>query len=142
MKLTSRRLTRGNRIELAMTSMIDVIFLLLIFFLLNVGYHAAERELTSGIQTQSTNRARSHLEPTIIDVGPADGGGGPVFKLGGREITDAKELRRVLGLLPKEGGAFVRVHDEAPFALVAAAIQACYDAGFLTVSYVPESPGG
>ncbi len=141
MKLTSRRLTRGNRIELAMTSMIDVIFLLLIFFLLNVGYHVAERELDSGIQTQSNSRTKSHLDPVVVDIARS-GGGDYVFKFGGREVADAAELTRLLRLMPQGGGAFVRVRDDSPFALVAAAIQSCYDAGFLSVSYVPQSPGG
>ena len=37
----------------------------------------------------------------------------------------------------KFDGAFVRVSDDAPFDMVAAAIQACKTARFATVSYVP-----
>lgn len=125
-----------------MTSMIDVIFLLLIFFLLNVGYHAAERELDSGIQTKSASRSKSHLEPVIIDIVPASGGGGHVFKIGGRELATAGELTRVLRMMEPTGVAFVRVRDDAPFAMAAAAVQACHDAGFPSVSYVPEPSGG
>ena len=37
----------------------------------------------------------------------------------------------------KIDGAFVRVSDDVPFDMAAAAIQACKTAKFLTVSYVP-----
>ncbi len=139
MKLSSRRLERGNRIELAMTSMIDVIFLLLIFFLLNVGFHRTERQIESAIQTRSTGKARSALEPVIVEIVP--GGAGHVFKLGGREIATTEELTRVLRQMNPADGAFVRVRDDVPFAMAAAAIQACQDAGFLAVSYIPDSSG-
>jgi biopolymer transport protein ExbD len=122
-----------------MTSMIDVIFLLLIFFMLNVGFHQAEREMESGIQTQSRSRARRHLEPVIVRIAP--GGGGHVYRIGGRDLATPEELADVLRLMGRADGAFVRVPDDAPFAMAAAAIQACYDAGFLAVSYVPEAPG-
>lgn len=137
MKLTSRRLVRGNRFELAMTSMIDVIFLLLIFFMLNVRFRLAERNLESGLQTRSARAAPSHLEPVVVEF-ERSASGAYVYKLGAREIATSEELGRVLKALGPADQAFVKVRDDAPFSMVAAAIQACSDSGYLSVAYVPE----
>jgi biopolymer transport protein ExbD len=135
MKLTSRR--HGSKIELQMTSMIDCVFLLLIFFMVTSSFNKAERELDSAIKTQrATGRTASDLAPTIVDV--VQSGRGCVFKLGGREFAAAGELTDVLRQLDnKLDGAIVRVEDEAPFDMAARAIQACKSAGFSLVSYVP-----
>lgn len=140
MKLTSRRLIRGNRFELAMTSMIDVIFLLLIFFMLNVRFRLAERNLESNLQTRSTQAAPSHLEPVVVEIARAPNGS-YVYKIGAREIPTPAELTQVLQALGPSDQAFIKVREDAPFALVAAGIQACHDAGFLSIAYVPDSPG-
>lgn len=140
MKLTSRRLIRGNRFDLAMTSMIDVIFLLLIFFMLNVHFRLAERNLESGLKTRSTRAAPSHLEPVIVEF-DRSASGAYVYKLGAREIATADELTRVLQALGSPEQAFVKVRDDAPFSMVAAAIQACHDSGYLSIAYVPDTPG-
>lgn len=137
MKLSSHRLGRDTRLELPMASMIDVVFLLLIFFMTTSAFVKTERELDSGIRVQREAGNRpSDFEPTIIDVVASDGG--YVYRLGGRELRSQQELERVLrGLENKADGAFVRVSDAVPFDVAAAAIQACRTARFLQVSYVP-----
>lgn len=137
MRLSSRRLTRGTEIELSMTSMIDVVFLLLIFFMTTSSFVKTERNLNSGITLQDESASgTSDLEPAIVDVVP--GGGQFVYRIGEREMTSASELTDILRQFPdKLDGAFVRVSDGAPFQMTAAAIQACKSAGFTIVSYVP-----
>jgi biopolymer transport protein ExbD len=138
MKLSSRKIERDRRIELSMTSMIDVVFLLLIFFMTTSSFVRTERELDSAIRVKNKAQAQalSDLEPAVVEV--VAGGDGFVYKLGTREITSEEELVRVLRSFPnKADGAFVRVSDGAPFRMAAAAIQACKTAGFPTVSYVP-----
>jgi hypothetical protein len=65
-------------------------------------------------------------------------GGKPAFVLGSRVFPDKASLTRVLMALPKEGGVFVRVTDAVAVEATAAALQACKDAGFTKVSYVPS----
>jgi len=137
MRLTNHK-SRRAPYDLPMTSMIDVVFLLLIFFMATTSIVKTERELDSGIQVQkqATSKKKSDWEPAIVDVVPSKGGF--VFRVGGRETDSAEELTEILRPFPnKADGAFVRVHDEAPFDLPAAAIQACKTAGFTAVSYVP-----
>ena len=137
MRLTNRRTQHGQKIELSMTSMIDVVFLLLIFFMTTASFVKTERDLDSNIKTQdSSSAAASDLEPAIVDI--VDSGGRFVFRVGAREVVDAAELTGILRQFPsKLDGAYVKVSNEAPFRMVAAAIQACKDADFTTVTYVP-----
>ena len=135
MKLSSRR--HGSKIELQMTSMIDVVFLLLIFFMVTSSFHKAERELDPAIKLQrAAARNTADLAPAIIDL--VQGESGFIYRLGGRELRSAPELIDILRQFEnKLGGAIVRVSDEAPFDMAATAIQSCKTAGFTLVSYVP-----
>jgi biopolymer transport protein ExbD len=138
MKLTSRKSQRGSKIELAMASMIDVVFLLLIFFMTTASFVKTERELDSAIKVKkkSVQQTPRDLQPAIVDI--VRGDMGFVYRIGSRDMATAEELTDVLRQFDnKADGAFVRVSDEAPFQMAAAAIQACKSANFLTVSYVP-----
>lgn len=121
-----------------MTSMIDVVFLLLIFFMVTSSFVNTERNLDSGIKVESTaaQAQQSDFEPAVVDVVNVDGR--YVFQLGTRQFTTQQELAQVLRQFDnKVDGAFVRVGDDVPFDMAAAAIQACKTAQFVTVSYVP-----
>jgi biopolymer transport protein ExbD len=135
MRLTSRR--HSSQVDLQMTSMIDVVFLLLIFFMVTSSFQKTERELDPAIKVERASSAAARdLAPAIVEV--RRGEGGFVYKLGGRELTSTAELTRILRQFDnKLDGAIVRAADEAPFEMAASAIQACKSAGFMLVSYVP-----
>ncbi len=137
MRLTSRKVQREKKVILSMTSMIDVVFLLLIFFMTTAAFVKTERDIDSTIKVNEKSAAQaSDLEPAIVEIVP--GGSGFVYRVGSRELTSEVELTNVLRAFPnKLDGAFVRVSDGAPFRMAAAAIQACKDADFTAVSYVP-----
>jgi biopolymer transport protein ExbD len=140
MRLTSRKQSRESKLELSMTSMIDVVFLLLIFFMTTTAYMRPEMTLDSAIRLRERSAsANSDLEPAIVEV--ARSGDGVVFRVGAREITSQAELTQVLRQFPnKLDGAYVRVHDDVSFQWAAAAIQACKSADFVLVSYIPWKP--
>ena len=138
MRLTNRKSERGRKVELSMTSMIDVVFLLLIFFMVTSSFIKTERNLDPSIKLResSTISAARDLEPAIVEV--VRSGESFVYRLGGRDLSSTAQLTSLLRQFPnKLDGAFVRVSDEAPFRMTAAAIQACKDAEFALVSYVP-----
>ena len=137
MRLTNRTIQHGQKIELSMTSMIDVVFLLLIFFMTTASFVKTERELDTNIKNQdSASSAASDLEPAIVEI--VNSGGRFVFRVGGREVAAAAELTDILRQFPsKLDGAYVKVSDDAPFEMAAAAIQSCKDADFTIVTYVP-----
>ena len=99
-----------------MTSMIDVVFLLLIFFLVTTTFVKAERQLRPMIQVQEETQESSQqgfLEPAVVYVKRR--GTQSIFKLGGREITAYDELLEVLQVFEnKEDGSFVVVDDQSP----------------------------
>ena len=124
--------------HLEMAPLIDVVFLLLIFFMTTSSFMRTERNLDPTIRLRETSAATSlsDLEPAIVEVARSDTRF--VYRLGGREMTTDRELTQVLRQFPnKVEGAFVQVHDDVPFAMAAAAVQACKTAGFSLVSYVP-----
>ncbi len=138
MRLSSVKVQRESKIELSMTSMIDVVFLLLIFFMTTASFVKTERNLDSAIKVtqRSASQSASDLEPAIVEV--TRGAAGFVYKVGGREIDSNGQLTDLLKQFEnKIDGAFVRVADEAPFRMAAGAIQASKSAGFASVSYVP-----
>ncbi len=138
MKLSNRQRTKSNKIELSMTSMIDVVFLLLIFFLVTTTFIAPERQLKTNVKTQQENANPSSvdLEPAIIDVIVI--GGVPSYRLGAIETNDIDELEEVLSSFEnKIDGAFIRAANDVPFEMPVRAINACKQAGFTIVTYVP-----
>jgi biopolymer transport protein ExbD len=141
MKLSSRRISRDNRITLQMTSMIDVVFLLLIFFIVAASFVETERELKSAIQLDKSG-VPSPFEKIVIDI--VDRGDGIyVYRLGSEDYTDPDRLYEMLNQQParsKAEGAFVRVADGAPFDMSATAISLSKKAKFISVSYIPVEP--
>ena len=61
MKLSSRKIEREKRIELSMTSMIDVVFLLLIFFMTTASFVKTERQLDSAIRVKNKTAEQALL---------------------------------------------------------------------------------
>ncbi len=134
----SRHRGAGPRLgALPLTSLIDVVFLLLIYFIVTADFTGRESDLSSALGRKSAEGgAAADLLPQVLRV-EIRGNGTVGFKLGGREFTDRGKLTEVLRKLPKEAGVFVRVSDGVRVEDAAAAIQACKDAGFTRVSYVP-----
>jgi len=139
MRLTHAR-KRSNQFELQLTPMIDVVFQLLIFFMVTLGFMQTEREIDSAIQVKSQAAEKKRdLEPAIIEVGRAKVGAAIVFRIGGKEFAAAADMFSLLRSLPnKIDGAYVRVSDDAPFEMAAAAIQSAKTAGFVSVTYLPD----
>jgi biopolymer transport protein ExbD len=117
--------------------MIDVVFLLLIYFLVTLSMRVGESSLSSTLKTESRGAGReADLQPQIVHVERGEDNRG-VFRMGQRVMSTKEALRSVLVQLPKEAGVIIRVRGEAPVAAAAAAEQACKDAGFQRISYVP-----
>lgn len=121
---------------LPMTSMIDVVFLLLIFFMVTASFSADEDRLSSVIGTQGAGAAAA-LQPQIVRVRDVDGV--TQFEIGSHRLRTVRSLENLLRALPKEQGVVFRVEDGVPIEDAAAALQAALDAGYLKRSYVPSS---
>ena len=124
--------------ELSMTSMIDVVFLLLIFFIVTTTFVRPEREINSTIKVneQQSAASDSNLEPAIVDV--FRNNTQVQFRVGAVRTNDLEEIKKLLnGFENKSEGAFVRVAGDVPYEAAAQAIGACHASGFESVSYLP-----
>ena len=132
----SRR--RIDRITLNLASMIDVTFLLLIYFMVTTVLAIPEDRLNPTLQTRrdSATGLTSDFQPQRVEVMILDGA--PAYRLVGRVFRDKANLQSVLEPLPKDPGVFIDVYDRVPVGFAVAAIQAARDAGFEQVTYVPS----
>lgn len=135
MRFRPKHRSVGIASDLPMTSMIDVVFLLLIYFMITATF-VRERELRSTLDSVREGSGRAaDLAPQVVEVELRDGRSS--YRIGARIMRTQEELASVLAELPKEGGVFVRVHGDAPWGAAAGALQAVQDAGFLRRTYVP-----
>lgn len=137
MRIAPRHGRVRRRIALPMSSMIDVVFLLLAYFVVTSMVMEREDRLSPTLQVDDGGEAGvpTDFEPQIVEVRQGDAG--PVWWLGSRRFTDRAALTEALRRLPKAPGLFVRVSAGPDVAAAAAAIQCGRDAGFEEVTYVP-----
>jgi biopolymer transport protein ExbD len=124
--------------ELAPTSMIDVVFLLLIFFIATTTFLSPERQLRPAIVVErpAPGASEVNIEPLAIEIVQQDAT--PVFRIGATISPDMALLLPILEQYPdKSAGAWIRLSDEVPFSMAAVAINACQRAGFDAISLVP-----
>lgn len=124
--------------SLPLISLIDVIFLLLIYFIVTSDFSLQERRLPSAVQTEGGGVRSARLQPQIVEI--TTDGEGVRFTIGQVVARDQGSLTDILRRLPREPGVAVRSSPEAPVSAVAAALQAARDAGFEKRSYVPRAP--
>jgi biopolymer transport protein ExbD len=141
MKFSGHKLERDYTPELSLTSMIDVVFLLLIFFITTSSFTRTERELTSQVRFEQAagGKVNQHLERAVIVVEPA-GDGAARYRVGLRTFTNPETLQVFLAANFRGApqGGYVYVPPNVDFQWVAAAINACERAGVGGVSYVPK----
>lgn len=137
MRLTRQDDERSGFLRLPLTSMIDVFFLLLVYFVVQARFTANESQLASQIHQQREGAAaQSDLQPQIIEV-RLSAEGRVEFNLGERTFGSRGSLTAALLRLPPDAPVFVRAHPDVPWSGPVAAQQACKDAGIRNVSYVP-----
>jgi len=122
-----------SRLQIA--SMIDVVFLLLIYFMLTTTLEPPESQLTPALASSEPG-APTALQPQTIEH--AREGGADAFVVGSRVLADQASLTAVLAELPKESGVIVKAPDAVRVSWAAAAVQAARDAGFEKVTYAPS----
>ncbi len=125
--------------QLPMTSMIDVVFLLLIFFMVTSNFASPEDRLAAGLQAEGRGARTQDLQPQVVEVRRVGAEAG--FVIGSNVARSRADLTRVLRSLPREQGVIIKVWGDVPVAAAAAAMQAAADAGFSKRTYVPAEGG-
>jgi biopolymer transport protein ExbD len=124
--------------RLVLVALVDVVLFLLMYFMFAGTLTPPEADLSAGIGRSSTSGGSAGiLTPQVLTVQKSASGGVPEYRIGARVMTSEAALLDVLKALPKGTGVFVKVMGDVPIEAAAAALQACKDAGFDRVSYVP-----
>ena len=135
MNFKRRKESSTDIIRLPLAALIDVVFFLLLYFIMAGTLAAAEGELPMTLSTgKRAAGSGSDYSTQVLFVQIENSK--PVFRLGTRVINTQEQLTAVLSQLPKEPGIVVRAQDEVPVQWTAAALQSARDAGFARVSYV------
>lgn len=112
---------------LNLTSMIDVLFLLIIFFMVATKFDEMERNIQVAVpQVGQAGEELSPPEPLVVAV-TADGH----LALNGESLTEAELVQRLAAARTPLTEPSVVIHGDAkcPFQHVAAALGACRQAG-------------
>ncbi len=125
-----------NRAAVNLSSMIDVTFLLLVYFIVTTVLAPPEDLLTPALKVEEgTSLTKEELDPQIIEIRLQDGQ--PVYSIGSHLCSDRNALAEILVTLPVEPGLIIRVSNDVPVGFAVAAIQIARDAEFERVTYVP-----
>jgi biopolymer transport protein ExbD len=127
---------RTPELQLASAGMIDIVFLLLIFFLVNSSFRPVERQVESEL-TDPAARSSSLLEPLVVRIQP--GANGFEFQVGGRHFPDRAQLKNwLVEWQDREQRVLVIGPAAAPVELSIATLNDLRLLGFKNVSYVPD----
>jgi biopolymer transport protein ExbD len=125
-----------ERVRLPLIALIDVVFFLLIYFVIAGTLAGEEAQLAAALRADKQGAGKgADLTPQILFVEPA--AGKARFRIGERTMEDRASLAALLKQLPKDNGVIVRVAGGVTVEAAATALQATQEAGFKKVSYVP-----
>lgn len=121
---------------LSMSSMIDVTFLLLIYFIVTTVFTPPEDQLTPALKVEQGSAVKENdLEPQIVTVTSSNAR--EVYRIGDQTIDDRNQLASILMRLPNDPGVIIRVDNNVTVGFAIAAVQEARNAGFERVTYVP-----
>ena len=95
---------RTSTLGVTMTPMIDVVFLLLVFFVWTASFQAIERSLPSSLAAAPGGGTTGQIDPDLADfdrvvIGLSWENGHPVWQINGRRIGQLAELRDTLATI-------------------------------------------
>lgn len=118
----------------SLSSLIDVVFLLLAYFVLTAAFALPERSLTPAISVDGQGAdASAEVEPQVVQVRAQSGQ--VVYQLGAQSHSTLDALRAALRKLPQDPGLVIKAEPGTPFGAGAGAIQAGRDVGFQDITW-------
>lgn len=146
MRIPQTRRT-ASAMELRMTPMIDVVFLLLIFFVTTASFQAQEQRLPADLNQPGSSQATT-AEPPEPDLDPivvrlAWRNGEPAWSVNGQEQPSLAEVRAALAriaAIDAELPVVLDIAGEAPLGQMIDIYDACRLAGFERIRFAVEAP--
>jgi biopolymer transport protein ExbD len=134
MKLLRRRSTEGD--DMNMTPLIDVVFNLLVFFLVATSFQRIQRELQVALPRAKASEAVSmDIQPVAVTIsrsGEISMGGTPVA------LGDLPKRLKAAMAAARKPRVFVRGDAKAYHEQVVAVLNACQEAGIHDISLATE----
>ena len=145
-----RRLASSAEIEMQMTSMIDVTFLLLIFFLLGTKFKEPAGRLNAFLpKDRGPNPVNVVViepeEELIVRVMMVPGHKRPIYKLGDIEyptITDLEQQLLVLHGIKADQPVTIDPDPKAQYSYVLQALNSCVKVGYVEIAFSAPIPKG
>jgi biopolymer transport protein ExbD len=144
MKLPLKALSGPVNLSLRMTSLIDVIFLLLIFFILTMQFHKTEGVLANRLPEKSGHSATQAQDLEIVRLRirlSITAGDMPAIRLQDREVRSYDELSGFLTMLPEDVLLVVEPEARVPYRHVIGVYNACLKAEKRNIVFSMARPG-
>jgi len=133
----------NRRIDVTMTPMIDIVFLLLIFFLCTASFQIVEKVLPTPLSTSGTAELPQEIEPELAELEEVViqlrwTAGQPTWVINERvyaSIDDVRQTLTALAGLQADLPVILDVADEAPLGAVVDLYDICRLAGFEKVQF-------
>ncbi|MDZ4781307.1 MAG: biopolymer transporter ExbD [Planctomycetia bacterium] len=132
----------GRGFEVMMTPMIDVVFLLLVFFVCTAGFNRPEEELPSRLSDSGVGgapvapRPEDDFEEIVITL--RESAGRLEYQVSERRCADAGEVREVVRALAEiddQLAVILDVAPEVPLGLMIDIYDSCRAAGFERIQF-------
>jgi len=140
--LLTRRSRRFEPPSLNMAAMIDIVFLLNVFFLCTASGLEVEREMRAQMPQVSTSPAlEREFDPVRIGLRRAEDGvlvtcdGQPCETF--KDLADMLRARRAIADVP----VIIRAEEGVPYGKVVASLDACHGAGLRRVAFSTQGAG-
>ena len=142
-KRSLKRISNGQTsspLQLSSASMIDVVFLLLIFFLVTTSFRTPTQSVITPIVSSAVAPATvsvNDVEKVTLAVGNQSGKIG--YEMGGVQTSDLSNVRKLLKeLKPESVQILVKIGDEIPFQSAISVIALCKTCGHETAAWFPN----
>ncbi len=150
MRIPSHHFESSGRHDATMTPMIDVVFLLLIFFICTASFQIIEQNLPSQIQIEapggasdaSIEPAEQDLEPVIVTIGWRNGR--PIWTISGEPCADWEVLKERLAAAAAIDTGVPVILDpvaEVPLGYVIESYDLSRSTGFSQIQFAARSSG-
>ena len=130
----------SSPLQLSSASMIDVVFLLLIFFLVTTSFRKPTQSVMTPIASNSVSQTESdvnnveQLSLTILNRS-----GKIEYEMGGVQTGELSKVRELLkNLKPTSVQILVKVSDEIPFQSAISVITLCKTCGHESAAWLPN----
>lgn len=152
MRRSSPLVRQGNDVDMdsAMTPMIDVVFLLLVFFVWTASFQVVEHVLPSDMSAQIGSEANPDIEPpppkdfedVVVKIGFA--ADAPSFQVNGQPVTGLDEVEqqlKTIGQIDNTVPVILAPVSAVPLGIVIETYDTANVAGFLDVRFAITPQG-